>query len=750
MESPNEVVNASKISKGGKTPSEDDKNDDFQKNSILSDLSPGSSRNYIPRDNLLGKIKLDKEILIDQLDLNVKNRKPINKINIEEDCVDFVGHTFHAGKFTSNINPDRNGICNGNMIVINPYNQHNNNLCDSSDKNNLKLSENGNSENIQYNNNQLIINPYQQSNPPGKYTSNNYSNNNNNIRNEVSNENFDINAYNQQVYYNNKNSYKINTMTQSNNNMPYANHKYYGVANLNLQSHNNENDRLNNFNNSNSNFQAYPNYQRHIMIENPNNYVNLNTLEDAYWRKNNAYSTTSGTQNSNSINNKNKYNQSVSNNINAFTQNSKHNQNKNYNNKKINQQQHIATINQVNKNLEWNKLSSNNFLTTHNGNNKHNEAYLNNLYKNIGLDTEIRSNQKNHNIPHNYKNQYLPSNNGEMTKNGTDINPIIKNLPDNFENNISSNSIKQGSIHTSVMKNKKFERFQKLNMKFEDMSEEELAQLSLPIAKDQVGCRFLQKKVEESPKYTNEILFPEIFNDLLEFMMDSFGNYLIQKIIENLNEINFETILNLINQPFLHLGLNQHGTRIIQKVIECLKSKKHFDFFNKIFEPNISELIKDVNGNHIIIKYVSTINFPDNDILFRSVGDNIIEFATNKHSCCAFQKCLNFGTNQQVINLIEKIVDNTLILLSDPYGNYLLQYVIMMNNYETNYKITMYFRNKIRYLSKQKFSSNVIEKCFDHSDSHTIDILVEEICNEKFIVDLLFDMYGNYGKLIFI
>lgn len=215
-----------------------------------------------------------------------------------------------------------------------------------------------------------------------------------------------------------------------------------------------------------------------------------------------------------------------------------------------------------------------------------------------------------------------------------------------------------------------------------------------------------------------------------------------------MEERNFEIILDFINQHFLDFGLNPHCTRVIQKVIECLKLERYIDFFNKVYEQGVSDLIKDVNGNHVIFKYVNTVKFPYNGILFNSVGENRIEFLTNKHGCCAFKKCLNFGNFEQVMNLIDKIVENTFILMSDSYGNYLLQYVLMMNDYETNYKITSHFKNKIGYLSKQKFSSNVIEKCFDHCDAQTIAILVKEICNPKLIVDLLLDMYGNYGKYL--
>jgi len=50
------------------------------------------------------------------------------------------------------------------------------------------------------------------------------------------------------------------------------------------------------------------------------------------------------------------------------------------------------------------------------------------------------------------------------------------------------------------------------------------------------------------------------------------------------------------------------------------------------------------------------------------------------------------------------------MFILDPYANYVLQYIISLNNYEVNKSIVEYAKNDITYLSKQKFSSNVIEK----------------------------------------
>jgi hypothetical protein len=290
----------------------------------------------------------------------------------------------------------------------------------------------------------------------------------------------------------------------------------------------------------------------------------------------------------------------------------------------------------------------------------------------------------------------------------------------------------------------------KSNFDYENLSSEELAASAPFLAKDQTGCRFLQKRIEDEPYFANDVLFPCLYDNIVEYMTDAFGNYLIQKIIENLDDKNFEKIIFTVYPHFLNLGLDSHGTRVIQKIIERINSERHLDLFNKVFKQFAVDLMKDINGNHVIIKYVSVIQYPSNQFMYDQVIDNLIEIVTDKHACCAFQKCIDFAEKNQRLSLIDKIIENTYILMSDPYGNYVLQYILMLNDYVFNSRIVSYFANRLGYLSKQKFSSNVIEKCFDHCSNETIFKMVKELCNKKIIEDLLMDMFGNYGNSYFL
>ena len=71
------------------------------------------------------------------------------------------------------------------------------------------------------------------------------------------------------------------------------------------------------------------------------------------------------------------------------------------------------------------------------------------------------------------------------------------------------------------------------------------------------------------------------------------------------------------------------------------------------------------------------------------------------------------GSRRQKLDLANYIIDNIHHLIEDPYGNYLVQNVIKLEDKEKNEKIFKQIAKDFIRLSQLKFSSNVIEKCLD-------------------------------------
>jgi hypothetical protein len=273
------------------------------------------------------------------------------------------------------------------------------------------------------------------------------------------------------------------------------------------------------------------------------------------------------------------------------------------------------------------------------------------------------------------------------------------------------------------------------------------------LTKDQVGCRFLQKKIEEDTDFAISFLYPIVIEHLDEIITDKFGNYLIQKFFEYLSQNDIYLFMNSIKDNFLNIGLNQYGTRVIQKIMDYIRSPspheediKNYEFFVFLLTPNVIHFSNDLNGCHIIQKTLLTKNF-DNKFCYDIFRDNIIEIANDKNGCCFLQKCIDKLDEKQLDNILKSIFSKVKEIVVDQYGNYIIQYILKMikeqNN--NNYKLENIFKfiiDDIVTYSNQKYSSNVIEKLFSIDELRVL--LINKLQEPEIMKSLLFAHFGNY------
>ena len=94
------------------------------------------------------------------------------------------------------------------------------------------------------------------------------------------------------------------------------------------------------------------------------------------------------------------------------------------------------------------------------------------------------------------------------------------------------------------------------------------------LCKDQHGCRFLQKKLEERNPEHIQIIFDETAPHVVELMTDPFGNYLCQKLLEFCNDEQRNTLVRNATPAMVSIAFNQHGTRALQKMIEFISTEE--------------------------------------------------------------------------------------------------------------------------------------------------------------------------------
>ena len=264
------------------------------------------------------------------------------------------------------------------------------------------------------------------------------------------------------------------------------------------------------------------------------------------------------------------------------------------------------------------------------------------------------------------------------------------------------------------------------------------------LCKDQHGCRYLQKKLEERNQEHIHMIWTETHQHVTELMTDPFGNYLCQKLLEFCGDDDRTALIQNASKDMVRIALNQHGTRALQKMIEFVTLPLQINIIIDALRHRVVNLIQDLNGNHVIQKCLNKLSPTDAQFIFDAVGDHVIDVGTHRHGCCVLQRCIDHASGNQKLRLIEKITDQARILVQDPFGNYVVQYIIDLNDPTFTEPLVKMFEGAIGTFSRHKFSSNVIEKCLRCAKDPSKDLIVEEMLKPQEIERLIRDSYANY------
>lgn len=287
----------------------------------------------------------------------------------------------------------------------------------------------------------------------------------------------------------------------------------------------------------------------------------------------------------------------------------------------------------------------------------------------------------------------------------------------------------------------------------------------LYIFQDQSKCRNIQEQLEfhKNDKIYIQNFFEQIKPELINLIEHQFGNYVIQKFLEililqeNKQLINeFISVINK-NDKLYEISINIYGTRVIQKTLEKLIDNNNnskigtlelINSIKKLIENHLYDLCCDKNGNHVYQKLLKVFNNDSeykNDFLYDNLSDISLNVALLQQGATIFNTALSLCNSKQKEKICIKIIDNIGKLINDKYGNYSVQAIINNLEKEKNLiePIYLYISDNIINLSKQKCSSNVIDKFIMKNNDYS-KRLVEDMIENNIIEDIIKDQYGNY------
>ena len=274
------------------------------------------------------------------------------------------------------------------------------------------------------------------------------------------------------------------------------------------------------------------------------------------------------------------------------------------------------------------------------------------------------------------------------------------------------------------------------------------------LSRDQVGCRLLQQALDEEGPMAATLILNEGLSFWGEAMVDPFGNYLFQKILEKITPEERVMLVKSVSTRLVNASLNLHGTRSVQKVVELCgldeaanietPDGSSAEILTRALAPAAARLCIDSHGNHVIQRILLKLGHSRASFVFDAVAASVGDVARHRHGCCVIQRCLDSPPSEARSHLVHRIVEKSLDLMQDAYGNYVVQYVLDVCEDSEVHAVCESVVGRVSLLSIQKFSSNVMEKCLERCTDRVKEHYLSELSDPDRIRELMMDPFGNY------
>uniref|UniRef100_A0ACD5WWL2 Uncharacterized protein n=1 Tax=Avena sativa TaxID=4498 RepID=A0ACD5WWL2_AVESA len=278
-------------------------------------------------------------------------------------------------------------------------------------------------------------------------------------------------------------------------------------------------------------------------------------------------------------------------------------------------------------------------------------------------------------------------------------------------------------------------------------SVDEVAGRIYMLAKDQNGCRFLQKIFARGTEEDIEKVFSEIIDHIGELMVDPFGNYLVQKLLEGCSDDQRMRILCEVTKmpgELITVSCNMHGTRAVQKIIETINNPDQVSKVVSALRPGAIHLMLDPNGSHVANRCLQKLLPESKAFLLDAATSHYLELATHQQGCCIIQKCIEHSNDEQMYNLLSNITSSALALSDDQFGNYVIQSILNHDIGWATSKIVDELEGHFGYLSMQKCGSHVVENILRRASQHKRDKIIDELMNDPKLLHIMVDQFGNF------
>jgi len=209
-------------------------------------------------------------------------------------------------------------------------------------------------------------------------------------------------------------------------------------------------------------------------------------------------------------------------------------------------------------------------------------------------------------------------------------------------------------------------------------------------------------------------------------------------------------VLNELQPQFSELLLDTNACYVVRALMEGLSYKAFAATLNELAQNEelmVALCTQSLHSRRIVQFFLERLETKDCYMFGKLMRNRCLEICTTQQGCISMQRALDRCAPEDREAVFAIIAANCVELSMDPYGNYLVQYLLQSDNTEVLSTILpQAFAHSMIALCCNKFSSNVVEKCLYHLAPHAQHAMIFALFSapEDQILHLLQDSFGNY------
>ncbi|KAI3900928.1 hypothetical protein MKW98_026495 [Papaver atlanticum] len=161
----------------------------------------------------------------------------------------------------------------------------------------------------------------------------------------------------------------------------------------------------------------------------------------------------------------------------------------------------------------------------------------------------------------------------------------------------------------------------------------------------------------------------------------------------------------------------------------------------RFMKPSLFSVMSNQNGSQLVQKLCKHVHNMYMGDLYEIAVINCDKLATSEQGCFSLKAIIESIDDPLKSQLLSIIIGEAVYLSKHNYGNFVVQHVLERHTNTANL-ICNELRRHLLQLSKDKYGSNVVEKCIE---SNATDVVVSQLLSDcKQLVELAQDKFGNY------